>query len=307
MTDTDASNKVVVVGAVNIDLSGIPMFPLILNDSNPGTVRKCYGGVGRNVAENMARLGVDVALVTALGDDADAENIIRSCEALNIDISHSLRVKNMNTSTYLCINDNKGDMNVAISDMAIYRQMGALFLQKHIDFINKSRYVVVDANMSEEAINFIADYCTVPIIAETVSTKKAVRFLSAIRSIYLLRTNRLELEALTGQPTRDNNEIEHAAQVLINQGVKHIVVSAGSAGAYYFNGEDFSHYDSITSRVVNTTGCGDAFLGGMVYAMINGVSVKEAVHSGLAAASICIESSSTISEKMTAETLKSRL
>ena len=111
---------VAVVGAVNVDIGGTPDSALVPADSNPGRVTVTLGGVGRNIAENLSRLGKRVLMVTAMGEDAHAQQIQHSCRELGIDLSHSLTVPNARTSTYLCLNDANGEIVGAVSDMAIY-------------------------------------------------------------------------------------------------------------------------------------------------------------------------------------------
>ena len=61
--------EITVIGGINIDIEGMPYEELIYKDSNPGRIRMSYGGVGRNITENIARLGGDVAMVSVAGDD----------------------------------------------------------------------------------------------------------------------------------------------------------------------------------------------------------------------------------------------
>ena len=109
----------VVVGGVNMDIGGVSAGPLVPADSNPGAVRMSLGGVGRNIAHNMALLGVDTRLLTAFGDDLYAQRIAASCGELGIDISRSLQVPGGRTSTYLFIANQSGEMELALSDMDI--------------------------------------------------------------------------------------------------------------------------------------------------------------------------------------------
>ena len=81
------------------------------------------GGVGRNIAHNMALLGMDVRMVTVFGADINAQKIAASCGELGIDISQSPIIPEGRTSTYLFITDEKGDMALAVSDMEIYKHM----------------------------------------------------------------------------------------------------------------------------------------------------------------------------------------
>ena len=114
---------VTVVGGVNMDIGGWPSEVPVDRDSNPGAVRMSLGGVGRNIAHNMSLLGLDVRMVTAFGDDLYAQKIAASCGELGIDISQSPVIPEGHTSTYLFINDEKGDMLLAVSDMDIYRHL----------------------------------------------------------------------------------------------------------------------------------------------------------------------------------------
>ena len=89
----------VVVGGVNVDIGGRSFAPLVASDSNPGTVSVSLGGVGRNIAHNLALLGVDVRMLTAYGDDNHGHQVASSCSALGIDLTHALKVPGGTTST----------------------------------------------------------------------------------------------------------------------------------------------------------------------------------------------------------------
>ena len=99
---------VTVVGGVNMDIGGWPGEVPVMQDSNPGVVRMSLGGVGRNIAHNMALLGMDVRMLTVFGDDINAQKIAASCGELGIDISQSPVIPEGRTSTYLFITDEKG-------------------------------------------------------------------------------------------------------------------------------------------------------------------------------------------------------
>ncbi|MFA9465983.1 MAG: PfkB family carbohydrate kinase [Velocimicrobium sp.] len=300
-------NYSTVVGAVNVDISGTPNQKLVNADSNPGKMTISFGGVGRNIAENISRLGGQVEMITVLGDDFYAAEIEKSCRTLGIQLQHTLRVACENTSTYLCINDNKGDMEVAINDMSIYEKLTPEYLEDKMAIINKGRQVIIDANIPEETIKYLADKATVPILAEPVSTKKAMKFASVLDKIFLLKPNQLELELLSGITIENEKELQRAMDVLLDRGVKHLMVSMGSQGVYYGSIKGKMHYPCLPCQVVNTTGCGDALMGAMAWGMQNEESVSQAITYGLAAASICIEHQGAISQELTAKNLLKRL
>ena len=128
----------VVVGGVNMDIGGTPYAPLVGQDSNPGRVRMSLGGVGRNIAHNMALLGLDVRMITALGDDMNAQKITTSCIELGIDLGPSLQVPGGTTSTYLFITNDKGDMELAVSDMESYDHLTPRFLATKEQLLNNA-------------------------------------------------------------------------------------------------------------------------------------------------------------------------
>ena len=109
---------IVGVGAANVDVHGKSRAPIVMKDSNPGSMHSSVGGVTRNVCENLSRLGTGVKLISAVGDDVYADMIRRECLAAGIDISGVYTVYGHPSSTYISILDEKGDMLVALSDMS---------------------------------------------------------------------------------------------------------------------------------------------------------------------------------------------
>ena len=109
--------RIVVFGGANTDIAGASDAALVQRDSNPGRVTVSCGGVGRNVAENLAKLGCDTALVTAFGGDHNARELRGCCEASGIDVSASITCDDLPGSVYLAILDDAGDMALALSDM----------------------------------------------------------------------------------------------------------------------------------------------------------------------------------------------
>ena len=168
-----SGSYVVVIGGVNIDIGGKSYKPLISGDSNPGQSTTSLGGVGRNIAHNISLLDTDVRFLTAFGDDEYAQRIEASCANLGIDISHAKKVKNASTSTYIFLSDPSGDMALAVSDMSICEEITPGYLAENQQIINNAQVVVIDANIPENSIQWLAEHCTAPIFADPVSVSKA--------------------------------------------------------------------------------------------------------------------------------------
>lgn len=295
---------VTVVGAVNVDISATPMKRLRMADSNPGRMHIGFGGVGRNIAENMRRLGTNVEMITVFGDDFYGEELRKDMASLRIGTSLSLELKGVSTSTYICINEHDGDMAVAISDMDIYKQLTPAYLKTKMALINESSYLVIDTNIPEDCIEYLCEEAKVPIIAEPVSTAKAVKLKNVLDKLYILKPNKYELELLSGVTVDDDESLFKAIDILLDKGVKNLVVSLGKDGVYYAFKDVKKHFDAMPSHVVNTTGCGDALLGGIASGIDAGLDIEKAITVGMKAASLCVEDYAVCSHKVSEELLE---
>lgn len=301
------SGYITVVGAVNVDILGTSFQSLIAKDSNPGLVRYSFGGVGRNIADNLCRLSFPTELITVLGDDLYAQELKKQCYSLGIHLTHAMTLPNQSTSTYLCINDEHGEMQLAVSDMNIYKNLIADYLKTKMDVLNHSSLVVVDTNLSQEAIAYLLEQVTAPIFVDPVSTSKAEKLIPYLSRIHTIKPNLLEMQLLTNQEIQSDEDLDAAAQVLLDKGIKQIFVSLGSKGVYYANAEKRQHLPNLPSSLVNTTGCGDAFMAGTIYAYEQELDIEQQALYGLAAAAICAESSAAIAENLSPQLVEQRL
>lgn len=296
----------VVVGGVNVDIGGRPDAPLIPEDSNPGKIFTSLGGVGRNIAHNMALLGMKVKLITALGEDEHGKMIKESCEKLGIDISGYRSCPDDTTSSYMFIADKNGDMSVAISDMNIYRNITPEYIQGRMDEINKAKLVIVDTNIPTETIAYLTKKCKAPVFADPVSCTKAARLLPSLANLYAVTPNGLEARILTGIKPESEDELEKTANIFLDAGVKLVFITLGADGVYVADRNEQHHFRNLPCKLVNATGAGDAMMAGLAYAFVNGRSLRETALIGLAAAAISIEGSETINEEMTIEKVLNR-
>ena len=298
---------VTVVGGVNVDIGGRPEAALVARDSNPGAVHSSLGGVGRNIAHNMALLGLDVRLLTAFGDDLNAQKLAASCGELGIDISQSPVIPGGRTSTYLFINDERGDMALAVSDMEIYRHLTPQALAQRHKLLDASQVVVIDTNIPEESIAYLAENCAAPLFADPVSTAKAVKLKPVLGKLHTLKPNRLEAELLSGVPITDEASLNKAADALLETGLRRVFISLGADGVFAADHSGRVQLPCLPAELVNATGCGDAFMAAIAWAYLRGTDLADTARAGLAASSIAMESRETINPAMSEEALESRL
>lgn len=297
----------VVVGGVNVDIGGRSHKKLVAADSNPGKVSISLGGVGRNIAHNMVLMGVDVKMLTAMGEDVYGNRIAASCTELGIDASRALRVTDCATSTYLYIADETGEMTLALSDMEVCDRITPSYLAANQQVLQNAQVIVADTNIPAESLVYLAENCTAPIFCDPVSTIKAEKLRPILHKIHTLKPNRLEAELLSGVSIQNRQDAETAAKALIEKGVQRVFLSMGAEGVYAATAKEQMWHPNLPGQMVNTTGCGDAFMAALVWAYLQNLDLKETALAGLAAASIAMESNDTINPAMSATALKLRM
>ena len=278
-----SAKRIAVIGGTNMDISGSPRLPLNLHDSNPGTVSLRPGGVGRNVAHDLRLLGLEVSLVTALGEDLFGAELHRSCEALGIDMSLALTVPGMRSSSYLYVSERSGDMLAGIADMDIVAELTPERLEERMEALDRADAVFIDANLSAEAVAFLAGRVCAPLYADPVSTAKAPRLEPLLPRLRAFKPNLLEARRLTGEEKPEN-----AARALLRRGVQRVFLSLGAEGLLAAEGETLLHLACQPGPVVNTNGAGDAAMAAILWADLQGFDLRACAEAALCAgAQVC--------------------
>ena len=296
-----------VIGAANIDIGGFPSGRMSLRDSNPGRIALSAGGVGRNIAGNLALLGVETRLISALGGDAFADIVRADCARAGVDTGMCLRFEDAASSAYLFIADASGDMQLAVSDMEICDRLTPEALSPMLDALNDMDAVVVDCNLSAETLAFLAERVRAPLLADAVSTAKAPRLTAALPRLSAVKPNAIEAEVLTGVPVHDGPSAIQAARRLIAQGVSQAFITLGEQGVCCADADEALLLPGGPVRLVNATGAGDAFTAALVWGLLRGLSLRERGVAGLAAAAITVESAATVSPDMSEAALLRRM
>lgn len=278
------NKRVAVIGGMNMDIGGSTPGALRLRDSNPGLVSLRPGGVGRNIAHDLRLLGLELSLVSAVGDDPFGRALRESCEALGLDLSMTLVRPRERSSVYLYVNDGSGDMLAAISDMDITDRISPAALEPLLPRLNGFDALVLDANLSAASLRFLAERATVPLYADPVSAAKAKKLLPVLPRLAALKPNRLEAEALTGE-----TDPARAARALLAQGVKRVFVSLGEEGMLAAEGEKLLRLPCEKARVVSTTGAGDAATAALVWADLQGLDLERSARFAQMAAALTCE------------------
>jgi pseudouridine kinase len=296
---------VLVLGGANMDISGSTPQPLVLSDSNPGRIRCAPGGVARNIAENLARLGDATRLLTAVGDDLYGRSLLDATQKSGVDVRGSWVLAGEATSTYLSLHGPDGDMAVAVNDMGILECITPERLAPYAPWVQEAVALVVDCNVNAQALEWLfANHGTTPIFVDAVSAFKCQRIRPWLAHVHLLKVNRLEAQALCQFAIQDDADIERAAHCLHALGVQQIVLSLGERGVYW-SGRDASHgwCGAQPCVVLNATGAGDALMAGLVHAFVDGHDLRAAIPFALGCAAMTLTSEHANHPALSAETV----
>lgn len=294
--------RATVIGAVNKDVGGVALAPLRHQDSNPGKVRVSVGGVGMNIASNLSLMGGKPRFITAYGEDEFTDTFVNHCRKMDIDISCSKAVSGINNATYIYIGDEFGDMEIAMSDMEIVKDINVELVSAMMDVINDSEVVALDANLTRDVIQYILENCKKPVFIDPVSTTKAEKLDGLLKHVHTIKPNVLEAEVLCGIKIREDKDVYRAAEILMNKGVKQVFIGMGATGIVCCNEkEGLKEVKPVEVKVVNATGGGDAFMAGVMSGYMLGLNLEETAKLGAGAAAIAIETESTVNEALTLE------
>jgi len=296
------SKLVVCIGAALVDEIFISLNPIDLGTSNPSSFSKSLGGVGRNIAGLLAQLGHKVELITHLGNDSDGDWIAEKCRKVGVGLSHSIR-NDKSTGRFLALINPTGELHTGASYSAIETEVTPEFLQMKSAFLKTAELLVIDCNLSKDAIDWLLHFSiqnNIPIIVDPVSLSKSKKMQAANWGNVLVYTpNEMEL----GEPDNKQNIISN----LLQQGLKNLWIRSGKDGSTIYNMEHTLHLAAVQIDIVDSTGAGDAALAGWIHGFLLSASLEKCLQYGHTLAAIILQIKGAELETLNLELLDSKI
>ena len=303
---------IAVIGGANIDIKGKPKNVMKWRTSNPGTIRIDHGGVGRNIAHYLGLLNIPVNFFGAVGDDDEGREIMEKLRNAQVETKEVIQSKKDPSGKYIAILSEKGEMQAAVSDLIIMKRVTPRYLIAKAGIIKKNRLVIIDTNLTTQAIHCIAYLCSrekIPLIVDPVSMAKSRKLLGILSKISCLTPNVNELASLTGMATRTIKDRETAVQKLIKKGVKNIILTNSVQGVMVFS-KDFPEGKTVNikrKKIVDSTGGGDALVAGLAYGIYHNYSLLKSIQIGLILSSLAVQSPESVYSKINETFIKNRI
>ena len=285
------------VGAANLDRKLRSLATLTMGTSNPARQDESFGGVARNIAENLARLGAPVSLTTAIGSDSSGRALLAHAEAAGIDTRGTLKLENACSGTYTAVLDDHGEMLVALADMALYDAITPAFLAERAPSALPA-LTVADLNLPLETVAALiaeAAHDAAPLIVVAVSQPKMARLPLDLRGVRLLILNHGELETRIGKKIVTDADFAAACALVRGQGAQDVIVTRGGKGVVYTRAGGVTQLDAPEARIVDVTGAGDAFAAAVCWSLFQGSEDLElACRRGLKLSAMTLECEETV-------------
>ena len=286
---------ILVLGASVVDIFGFCDNKYASRDSIPGRIKMTFGGVCRNIAENLARMEVNTKFISVLGDDEIGREMIEHSRYIGYDMSESLILKDKRTPTYLAVLDENGEMVSGINDMSSINRLDIEYIKSKADIIKKAAYVFLDADNPKNLEFLLNTYAgDTKFILDPISANKTEKILPFIGGFHTIKPNKLEAEVIADMRIKNDHDLLKAAEKIHRLGVKNLFITLDKEGVFYSNNKIQGLLKSLNPEVRNVTGAGDSFVAGIGYGYTEGMSIDAIAKVATTMAFITISNHETI-------------
>ncbi len=294
--------SICVIGGINIDMKIRTFEPIIKGTSNPGRIFFSCGGVGRNIAQNLALFGANVILLGAIGKDWYGQQVISETASSGVDISRIKISEKYSTGIYISVDNNTGEMESGFSDMRISDTVDINYITENLDKIDLCKIIIIDTNIDIDVINNILKYMykkDIQCIVEPVSCKKSEKLLYLSYKVDFIKPNLQELVHMSSLCGCKATDPLSCCRTL-KEKFKNFLVTMGESGVFYYRSEDdyYKTFKSYEIEVKDVNGAGDAFVAGFAYGMSAKKSINQSIKYATAASCITLMSEKTVSDNI---------
>jgi pseudouridine kinase len=283
-------SRFVCIGGAVIDHKLRALAPIRAATSNPSKASSGFGGVARNVAEALARLGGDVSLVSAVGSDPQGAEMIAHLDALGIHTGAVMRIAGAATASYVALLEPDGVLHVAASDMGVLEATYGGLLAHLPALAADADWLFADCNAPAATLAALLAEASARgwlLALDAISVPKAVRLPADLSGVACLCLNHDEAVAVLGAQDDDRA----MALALSRRGAARVVLTHGAEGLIVCEDGRATHVPAQPAEVVDVTGAGDALIAGVLTGLAAGWSLHQAARFGtrLAARTVASE------------------
>ncbi|XP_074395214.1 uncharacterized protein LOC102073347 isoform X5 [Zonotrichia albicollis] len=281
----------VVIGGINVDFIAKAQNPEILGggQTNAGRVRRAFGGVGRNLADCLSRLGQAPLLLSAVGKDEHLESVLHYCH--HMDMSGVLRLEGESTATYCAVISSAGELSLGLGDMDIHQQITEQYVSQFKEKLCQAPLVCIDGNVPLSTIQYVCQVAREHQLAELPSRlEDAVQAAAALACPLLSHLQCVVVTLGAHGVLLCGRSL--AGSISLHPGAHRQAAAARLCAA---------HYPAIPisrEEIVNVSGAGDSLMAGILAGVLAKHDTGTCVRMGLLAASLSLRSYEPISPEI---------
>jgi pseudouridine kinase len=298
--------RILCIGGANVDRKIQMLGQAAFGTSNPAVSTKSKGGVARNVAENLGRLGLNASLLAHIGADSEGEWLLQSTKDY-VDMNPCKIIEGFSTGCYTAILDADGQMIIALADMAIYSKVEENFVEDNDHHLRNAKMILLDMNYPKQVIHQMIELCKstkIPLCIATVSAAKVEKLPDSLEGITWLIANHKEAEALSQMKIQTEGDLFLAAESIFKKGAEKVVFTRGEKGLIYFTKSgEVGALVAPDVPVVDVTGAGDSLIAGILFGYEKGLSTEDACKIGMTCSLVTIQSNETVNPGLCQQTL----
>ncbi|WP_105205419.1 carbohydrate kinase family protein [Neobittarella massiliensis] len=290
-------------GTTGIDIAILSRQEIKLWEKNNDIlVKMSCGGMMRNIAENLARLGVSAVLFSNVGDDLYGQKILQDSADAGIDMSRVRIEEGCTSNTFISVDQPDGEMLVGLGDALCSDRLGAAYFEENMLLLQQASLLVLCPALPAECLDFIARKLPhIPKLLDMNSAGLVENVRRRMAMVDILKVNKYEAQELTGIALRQQPDLDMAAEAVFAMGVKQLYITLGDRGAYYRDTRGTRLFAAARPDlpVINTTGSGDSFTAGIAYGHMAGYAPPQSMKFAMACAEITLQSADTVNSEIT--------
>jgi pseudouridine kinase len=309
---TSPDSPALVIGASGIDIVGRLISDLNPSTSSPADIRTSFGGVARNVAENLSRLGQPVKLITVVGEDKNGDRLLEHVDKAGVDTSGVLRTSQGPTGTYVAVIDQNGELKFGLDDMRLMNVLTPDYLEQNFELFKEASLLFLDMNISKKTLRkamSLARRANLPVCVDPTSRTLAGKLVPYLSRFRLITPNSSEAGLLCDHEFRisDREEALYVAKHLVSEGIDIVIITLAEFGVCYATSETSGYIPAIRTEIIDPTGAGDALTAMVIFALLNDIPLDDSVRLGVTAATMTLRYPGAVVPDLTLEKLYDQL
>lgn len=298
-------SEITVIGGIRANITVNAAEQLMAEQENKGTVEASYSGTGRNIAENLGRMGADTALIAVAGADFVGKGAKKELDALGINTEMLKMVEGQNTAMTVSVLNIIGDLEFAAANSDVYDCLSETQIADAMEKINSSKVVCADGTLKEEVLRYLVENVDTTLFFDPNSEEDAEKAKEFIGSFDIIKPNRGEASVLCGMDIFSEEQLKQAGQWFVDQGVKKVFITMSGGGVYYREGtcEGILHPEKVLPFIYEE-GAGDAFSAAIADGVARGMDIEAIAAHGMKAAAIAMECKAAVNPAMSREKMK---